>query len=109
MSVVRYATSSYTRLLQAICLIAAALGIAGCVSPRAHKYAAQAEPPPPIQSEARYRKEYVLCPGDQIEVLVRRVPEVSRAVIVRPDGMISLPMLDAVPAAGLTVSELDTK
>src|SRR5207302_6366962 len=62
-----------------------------------------------VQSSIRFRKEYVLAPGDQIEVVVRRVSEVSRAVFIRPDGLFSLPLLQDVPAAGLTPRELSIK
>ena len=55
-----------------------------------------------IQSAVRFQKEYILFVGDQIEVAVWRVPEVSRQVTIRADGMISLPLLQDVPAAGLT-------
>lgn len=59
-----------------------------------------------IQSAVRFQKEYLLFAGDQIEVSVWRVPEASRTVMVRPDGMISLPILQDVPAAGLSPREL---
>jgi polysaccharide export outer membrane protein len=62
--------------------------------------------PDVVQSSGRFRKEYVLAPGDQIEVLVRQVPEVSRGAVIRPDGFISLPLLQDVAAAGLTPREL---
>lgn len=62
-----------------------------------------------IEASGKFRKEYVLVPGDQIEVSVWRVPEVSRVVVVRPDGNISLPMLHSVKAAGLTFPELEEK
>jgi len=62
-----------------------------------------------IESAGRYRKEYVLAPGDQIEIVVRRVPEASRTLVIRPDGYISLPISDDIAAAGLTTSELNTK
>lgn len=59
-----------------------------------------------IQSAVRFQKEYLLFAGDQIEVSVWRVPEASRSVTIRPDGMISLPILQDVPAAGLSPREL---
>ena len=62
-----------------------------------------------IQSAVRFQKEYILFVGDQIEVAVWRVPEVSRQVTIRADGMISLPLLQDVPAAGLTARELAEK
>lgn len=67
------------------------------------------EAPAPIaQSAGRFTKEYLLFPGDQVEVLVTRFPEVSRTVTIRSDGMISLPILQDVPAAGLSARELAT-
>jgi len=62
-----------------------------------------------LTSKAQYRKEYVYAPGDQIQVVVRRAPEASATVVIRPDGFISLPLLDEVPAAGLTTPELTAK
>jgi protein involved in polysaccharide export with SLBB domain len=62
-----------------------------------------------IKSLNQYRKEYILAPGDQLEVMVYRNPELSRTVLVRPDGYISVPVLDDVKAAGLTVPELDKR
>jgi polysaccharide biosynthesis/export protein len=81
------------------------LFLPGCVGTRA-KVSQIPVPPEVVLSEARFRKEYVWAPGDQLEIVVRRVPEVSRTVIVRPDGYITLPLLDDVKAAGLTAAEL---
>jgi len=60
-------------------------------------------------SEVRYRKEYVVLPGDQLDVVVRRVPEASRSVVVRPDGQITLPIVNDLQVAGLTTREIDGK
>jgi polysaccharide biosynthesis/export protein len=80
----------------------------GCASSRAG--GAQVRVTPQVlQSETRFRKEYVLSAGDQIEVVVRRTPEASHTVTIRPDGHISLPLLDDVTAAGMTPRELDAK
>ena len=64
--------------------------------------------PEVVTSLKRYSREFVLVPGDQLEIDVYRNPEISRLVVVRPDGNISLPLLDEVKAAGLTPLELDT-
>ncbi|MCI0545919.1 MAG: polysaccharide biosynthesis/export family protein [Candidatus Rokubacteria bacterium] len=50
--------------------------------------------------------EYRIGPEDILQVLVWRNDAMSRTVPVRPDGMISLPLLNDVKAAGLTTSEL---
>lgn len=62
--------------------------------------------PEVVRSSVRYQKEYVLVAGDQIEVSVWRSPEVSRTVVVRPDGHISLPLIQELPAAGRTPKEV---
>jgi len=78
--------------------------LAGCALPPGDTHIAVA--PQIIRSSVRYEKEYLLAVGDQIEVSVWRNPEVSRSVVVRPDGFISLPLLQEVKAAGLTPREL---
>jgi protein involved in polysaccharide export with SLBB domain len=46
-------------------------------------------------------------PGDEMDIKFFYNPDLNQAVIVRPDGKISLPVVDDVQAAGLTPSELD--
>ena len=50
--------------------------------------------------------EFVLGPEDVLEVVVWRNQDLSRVVIVRPDGMISMPVIGDVQAAGLTSDQL---
>jgi len=59
------------------------------------------------QSQTRYTREYVLFPGDMLEVTVYRNEGLSRAVQVRGDGRISLPLLDEIYVEGMTPSQLD--
>jgi polysaccharide export outer membrane protein len=49
---------------------------------------------------------YLIGPDDVLQVVFWREPDVSGEVIVRPDGMISLPLLQDVQAAGLTPEQL---
>jgi len=49
---------------------------------------------------------YKIGPDDVLDVIVWNNPAVSRAVPVRPDGKISLPLLNDVPVAGLTPMQL---
>jgi polysaccharide export outer membrane protein len=45
---------------------------------------------------------YLLQPGDRIEVSVLEDPGLNRAVLVRPDGRISLPLAGSIMAGGQT-------
>jgi len=49
---------------------------------------------------------YVIGPEDELNIDVWREPDITRAVPVRPDGKISLPLLNDVQAAGLTPMQL---
>jgi polysaccharide biosynthesis/export protein len=52
---------------------------------------------------------YVIGPQDVLDVSVWKEPELTRTVPVRPDGKISLPLLNDVQAAGLTPSQLTSQ
>lgn len=50
--------------------------------------------------------EYKIGEQDVLTITVWREPELSGTVMVRPDGMVTLPLLNDVHAAGLTPDEL---
>jgi polysaccharide export outer membrane protein len=77
-----------------------ALGLAGCSS--APKYPAL----PEATYELRSATKYKIGPGDSVEIYVWRYPEVSTTVPVRPDGYITAPLLEDIPASGKTPTEL---
>ena len=54
------------------------------------------------QGEAAYK----IGPQDMLQIDVWKEPEITRLVPVRPDGKITLPLLNDVQAAGLTPMEL---
>ncbi|MDP1768802.1 MAG: polysaccharide biosynthesis/export family protein [Nitrospirota bacterium] len=54
-------------------------------------------------------KDFLLGPEDVVEVMVWRNQDLSRTVVVRPDGMISLPLIGDVQASGLTASGVSEK
>lgn len=59
---------------------------------------------PPVSAQGQ--PAYVLAPGDTIEVVVLGEAELSRTVVVRPDGKISLPLIGEIQAAGATPPQL---
>lgn len=68
----------------------------------------EVQPPPPDQGPFG-RDEYMIGPADILAIRVWKNPELSiEAVPVRPDGKISVPLLNDVQAAGRTASELKT-
>jgi polysaccharide export outer membrane protein len=50
--------------------------------------------------------DYKIGPEDLLDISVWKNPELSRTVPVRPDGKVSLPLVNDIQAAGLTPIEL---
>jgi polysaccharide export outer membrane protein len=50
--------------------------------------------------------DYKIGPEDLLDISVWKNPELSRTVPVRPDGKVSLPLVNDIRAAGLTPTEL---
>jgi polysaccharide export outer membrane protein len=57
---------------------------------------------PAVPAQAEYR----IGPGDALNVFVFDHPELTVNVPVRPDGFVSTPLIEDMPAAGKTPSEL---
>src|SRR5215469_805503 len=94
---------------QVVCLaVASMLAAAGLLAQATSKSAgtpAQApgqQPAAAANADASYR----IGPQDVLRIDVWKETEISRSVPVRPDGKISLPLLNDVQAAGLTAMEL---
>ena len=51
--------------------------------------------------------EYILQPGNVVDIKYFYNSELNESVKIRPDGRLSLQLIDEVEAAGLTPSELD--
>ena len=52
--------------------------------------------------------DYVIGPGDSLEVFVWGHEDLSSTVTVRPDGEISTPLVEDIRAAGKTPTEIGT-
>jgi polysaccharide export outer membrane protein len=63
-------------------------------------------PPAPVSASTQ-NYSYLIGPGDNINIIVWRNPELSMSVPVRPDGKISTPLIDDMPAIGKTPTELE--
>jgi polysaccharide export outer membrane protein len=50
--------------------------------------------------------EYKIGPQDVVQIDVWKEPEITRTIPVRPDGKISLPLVNDIQAAGLTAMQL---
>jgi polysaccharide export outer membrane protein len=60
----------------------------------------------PQHQSANQDPNYVIGGQDVLDISVWKEPDLTRSVPVRPDGKISLPLLNDVQAAGLTPSML---
>jgi len=79
-------------------LAAAVLSTAGCGG------APELPPAPPASSLPS--AEYRIGPGDSLNIFVWRNPELTVTVPVRPDGRVSIPLVEDVVAIGKTPTSL---
>lgn len=86
---------AFTRSMLAATALAGPTGLAGCASRLA---AASLDDDP--------GGDYLIGAGDSVNIIVWRNPEVSLSVTVRPDGKISTPLVEDLPASGRTSSQL---
>ncbi len=75
-----------------------ALALGGCASTKTTAAPAAA---PDVAVD-----EYVIGPGDTVQIFVWQHPEVSVSLPVRPDGRISTPLVEDMPAVGKTPTNL---
>jgi polysaccharide export outer membrane protein len=87
-------THQIKRAAQAVA-ISCLLVLGGCAST-----------PTPVATAPAINPEYLIGPGDNINIIVWRNPEVSMSVPVRPDGKITTPLVEDLPAAGKTSTQL---
>ena len=78
-------------------VVVASLGLTACSSPGS-------DAPTKIAAGSAVTRDYTIGPGDQLQVFVWRNPELSAMVRVRPDGRISVPLIDDLTVEGKTPS-----
>jgi polysaccharide export outer membrane protein len=81
-------------------VLAGSAFLSGCAS------LSQSELPPAPASAAGTDYSYVIGPGDSVNIIVWRNPDLSLTVPVRPDGKVAAPLVDELVAQGKTSSEL---
>jgi polysaccharide biosynthesis/export protein len=79
-------------------LVAIVASLAGCAQ------TAPYPPAPATASAADY--SYVIGPGDALNIIVWRNPELTTSVPVRPDGKVAAPLVDELVAQGKTPPEM---
>ena len=75
------------------------LGLSACAT---NEYPPLEEGPAPAQ----VTPDYIVGAGDSVNIFVWRNPELSSTVTVRPDGKITTPLIEDVPASGKTPTQL---
>jgi polysaccharide export outer membrane protein len=76
---------------------ATAFLVAGCGGAQSYDYKREPDP---------RASEYLIGPLDQLAIVVWKNQELSAEVTVRPDGILTLPLIGPVKAAGRTPSDL---
>lgn len=98
--------SSFMILKQVLKLFATAViavGLSGCDLFRAYDTLPPAPFVPPDEGPGA---NYLIGPLDVLDVFVWRNPELTVGVPVRPDGRMSMPLIEGLAATGKTPSEL---
>jgi polysaccharide biosynthesis/export protein len=68
--------------------------------------AAAGDPRPAVPTASNGATQYVIGPGDTLQIFVWNHPELTVTVPVRPDGQISMPLVENMTAAGKPASAL---
>ena len=61
------------------------------------------------QAAAQQVPDYALNAGDTLDIAVWKEPDLTKSVIVRPDGKFSFPMVGEVAAAGRSVAHIEAE
>lgn len=91
-----------------------ALGASGCAGPGSRgrdveRVRTDGFPDIAFADWTEAEPEYLLYPGDEIEVATPTAPELTRTLKVGPDGRISLPLIGQAMAADRSIYELEAE
>lgn len=88
--------ANQVRVSRIVLVLAAVLSLVACSS----------GPPLPTTATTGPGPEYAIGPLDSLSIFVWHNPDLSETVPVRPDGRISVPLIEDLPAAGKTPTQL---
>jgi polysaccharide biosynthesis/export protein len=97
------------KLARIVALIFSLISVAGFSQQKEAANPAGTVPPAAAASEIASSSSYVIGASDVLTVTVWREPTLSGAILVRPDGMISMPLLGDVQASNLTPLQLSNQ
>jgi polysaccharide biosynthesis/export protein len=100
----RNATTRSALLWMMMILFAA--GIEAQSSDGAKKADGRGGPPANTVQDTGVPSDYVIGPDDVLHIIVWKEPDLTETLPVRPDGKISVPLLNDISAAGLTPLQL---
>ncbi len=93
----------------AVLFLTCSLALAQTPSTNGNAGATVAAPAPASATSAVATTGYVIGPDDVLVVNVWKEPDLSRSVVVRPDGKITLPLLKDMDASGSTPEQLQSR
>ena len=99
--------STLKALILRVTGIALVVGIAGCSGNQYQPLPQKAQKQPVTTEPEAYN--YLVGPGDSLNIFVWRNPEVTQTVTVRPDGKVTTPLVEDLDVSGLTPSEVARK
>jgi len=107
--------------LSALALTALGSGLSGCAgngarmprpgaggAGRVESASVEGFPDIPFADWTDAEPEYVLYPGDEIEIATPTATELTRQMKIGPDGRVALPLVGQIMAADRTIAELET-
>ena len=97
------------KCLSTIGVVLVLIGLGGCPNQNSapfssNKFTSQIAEEVPLPQTPKY----ILQCDDVLDIKFAYEPQLNECVTIRPDGMISLQIIDEVKAAGLTPAELDS-
>jgi len=96
----KYVSKVFDQTVRITAVFAMSIALAGCAIFGSEDY-----PAAPVNA-ATADYNYIVGPGDTLNIIVWRNPELSQIVPVRPDGQVSTPLVDGLVAQGKTSTQI---